>query len=126
MSHPSSANPLKGLALHSLVWLACAGLLAFDVPVWLALGGGWLASLSLIWLLRGPHPETTQASLQPAAKAPDSQHARNDQLGTLKAHAGQPAAAPGSARQPPTQSQPAPPPRGGRNARSKEEEWEEF
>ncbi|MHA3815735.1 methyl-accepting chemotaxis protein [Pseudomonas sp. GCM10022186] len=40
------------------------------------------------------------------------------------AHAGQPAAARGTARQP--QPQPARPPRAGRSARSKEEEWEEF
>lgn len=51
MSTPSSANAsLQDLALHSLVWLACGGMLAAGLPEWLALGAGWVASLLLVWL----------------------------------------------------------------------------
>ncbi|MFC4862809.1 MULTISPECIES: methyl-accepting chemotaxis protein [unclassified Pseudomonas] len=91
MSHPSSANPIKGLALHSLIWLACAGMVAVDLPVWLVLGGGWLASLLLTWLQRESRPRATQATTHPIV-APDWQQAQNavdEHLGTLQAHAGQ-------------------------------------
>ncbi len=91
MSHPSPANPIKGLALHSLIWLACAGMVALDLPVWLALGGGWLASLLLTWLQHESRPQAAQAQV-PAVMAPDWQQAQDavdEHLGTLQAHARQ-------------------------------------
>ncbi|BAN47124.1 methyl-accepting chemotaxis protein [Metapseudomonas resinovorans] len=90
MSHQSSA--FKGLALHSLIWLACAGMVAVHLPLWLALGGGWLASLLLLWLQRDGRPQALPANAQPALAEPDWQRARDaldEQLGTLQAHAGQ-------------------------------------
>ncbi|MDH4557844.1 methyl-accepting chemotaxis protein [Pseudomonas sp. BN417] len=92
MSHSSSVNACKGLALHSLVWLACAGMLALDLPAWPALGGGWLASLLLVWLQRETASVATAASQQQPTAAPDwrqAQDALDDQLGTLQAHTGQ-------------------------------------
>ncbi|WP_271411118.1 methyl-accepting chemotaxis protein [Pseudomonas sp. Q1-7] len=90
MPHPSSA-PIKGLALHALIWLACAGMLALDMPPWLALGSGWLATLLLVWLQSDAHPAPAQARQEPVP-APDWQRAQNavdEHLGTLQAHAGQ-------------------------------------
>jgi methyl-accepting chemotaxis protein len=92
MSHPSSANAVKGLALHSLVWLACASMLVLGLPAWLVLGGGWLASLLLAWLQRETATLAAAASQQQPTAAPDwrqAQDALDDQLGTLQAHAGQ-------------------------------------
>ncbi|MDH4870277.1 methyl-accepting chemotaxis protein [Pseudomonas sp. BN515] len=92
MPHPSPANPIKGLALHSLTWLACAGMVAVGLPVWLVLGGGWLASLLLVWLQLDARPRGTPADAQPTVEAPDwqrAQHAVDEHLGTLQAHAGQ-------------------------------------
>ncbi|MBD2836178.1 methyl-accepting chemotaxis protein [Pseudomonas sp. JM0905a] len=92
MPHPSTANPIKGLALHSLTWLACAGMVAVGLPTWLALGGGWLASLLLVWLQFDARPRGTPADAQSTVEAPDwqrAQHALDEHLGTLQAHAGQ-------------------------------------
>lgn len=101
MSHPSSA-PIKGLALHTLIWLACAGMLALDMPPWLALGCGWLATLLLVWLRRDAHPAPARPEPVPTPDRQRTQNAVDEHLGTLQAHAGQ------------------------RASRSKEEEWEEF
>ncbi|WP_044871674.1 methyl-accepting chemotaxis protein [Pseudomonas sp. LFM046] len=92
MSQPLSANTVKALALHSLIWLACAGMIAVGLPLWLALAGGWLASLLLTWLLRDTRAAATEASMQTVAATPDWQRAQDaldEQLGTLQAHAGQ-------------------------------------
>ncbi|WP_455429670.1 methyl-accepting chemotaxis protein [Metapseudomonas resinovorans] len=92
MSHPSSTNPIKGLALHSLIWLACAGMVAVGLPAWLAFAGGWLASLLLVWLQREARVHAAQANAQPVVATPDwqqTQDALDEQLGTLQAHAGQ-------------------------------------
>jgi methyl-accepting chemotaxis protein len=92
MSQPSSAHLVQGLALHSLIWLTAAGLLALGLPLWAVLGGGWLASLSLVALLRHGAARQRADTATPALAAPDwqaAQDALDEQLGTLQAHAGQ-------------------------------------
>ena len=94
MSKPSPVNASQqDLALHSLVWLACIGMLAAGLPGWLTLGAGWVTSLVLLWLRSQArsHAESTTCDARPPATPdwPQARDAINDQLGHVQAHAGQ-------------------------------------